>query len=235
MMAKKGGYYLGGSTKRRPTNEGGAPRKATNDTDGIPVRPINVATEETTSQPEESAYLKWAHENKPRMRDAMMALAILKHLAWLLGMLYEVYMFGGDCACFFNQFRTRTAQWPFTTFLMDDEQFKAQFVVEKGMTFGPSKASQLAQRIANFIIEMFCQRMDKADKPFVKKEAESCPALKAWLLERGMQEGGEGEWSTQCRLYAAFMYTDDPFFVYLGAERFVRMLVVWEGSRESWA
>ena len=83
MMAKKGGYYLGGSTKRRPTNEGGAPRKATNDTDGIPVRPINVATEETTSRPEGSAYLKWAHENKPRMRDAMMALAILKHLAWL--------------------------------------------------------------------------------------------------------------------------------------------------------
>ncbi len=89
------------------------------------------------------------------------------------------------------------------------------------MTFGPSKASQLAQRIASFIFEMFCQRMDKADKPFVKKEAGSCPALKAWLLE---QEGGEGEWSTQCRLYAAFMYIDDPFFVCLGVDRFVRML-----------
>ena len=49
--AKKDGYYLDGTAKRRPTNEGGAPRKPTNDTDGIPVRPINVATEETTSHP----------------------------------------------------------------------------------------------------------------------------------------------------------------------------------------
>ena len=56
--AKKDGYYLDGSAKRRPTNEGGAPRKATNDTDGVPVRPINVATEESTSHPEESVYLK---------------------------------------------------------------------------------------------------------------------------------------------------------------------------------
>ena len=227
--AKKDGYYLDGTAKRRPTNEGGAPRKPTYDTDGIPVRPINVATEETTSHPEESAYPKWAHENKPRMSDAMKAIAVLKHLAWLLAMDWEVYMFGDDCACFFNQFRTRTAQWPFTTFLMDDEQFNAQFVLEKGMTFGPSKASQLAQRIANFIIEMFCQRMDKADEPFVRKEAESNPALRAWLLERGTQEGGKWKWATQCRLYAAFMYTDDPFFVCLGADRLVRMLVVWEG------
>ena len=30
-------------------------------------------------------------------------------------------------------------------------------------------------------------------------------------------------------MYAAFMYTDDPSFVCLGADRFVRMLVVWEG------
>ena len=47
------------------------------------------------------------------MSDAMKAIAVLKHLAWLMAMDWEVYMFGDDCACFFSQFRTRTSQWPF--------------------------------------------------------------------------------------------------------------------------
>ena len=39
---------------------------------------------------------------------------------------------------------------------------------------------------------------------------------------------GVWQWTVQCRLYAALMYTDDPVFLCLGAERLVRMLVVWE-------
>ena len=149
----------------------------------------------------------------------MKAMAILKYLAWQMGGDMAVYVFGDDCARFFNQFRTRTAQWPVTTFLMDDEEGRAQFVVETGMTFGPSKASQLAQRIANFLMDMFYRRMDEADAPFVKEEAMRSPALKAWLTARGSSVGGEWQWTVQCRLYTALMYTDDPFFICLGADR----------------
>ena len=81
---------------------------------------------------------------------------------------------------------------PFTTFMMDDGEGNPLFVLEKGMMFGPSKASQIAQRIANFIIDMFYRRMDEADAPFVRKEAEDNPALEAWLLARGVLV--EGVW-----------------------------------------
>ena len=226
--AKKDGYYLDGTPKRRPTNEGGAPRRPTNDTDGVPVRPINVATEETAPHLKGARYPKWAHEGKPRLGDFMKAIAILKHLAQQEGRDEAVYEFGDDCASFFNQFRTRTEQWPTTTFLIDDEEGKAQFVTEKGMTFGPSKASQLAQRIANFVIDMFYRRLDAADEPFAEEEARERPAREAWLKARGTEVDGERQWTTQCRLYAALMYTDDPAFVCLGADRLVRMLVVWE-------
>jgi hypothetical protein len=230
--AAKDGYYLDGTPKRRPTNEGGAPRKPTKDTDGIPVRPINVATEETLPHAKETPFPKWAHENKPWMSDLMIALVILMHLAWRMGEGAALYVFGDDCASFFNQFRTRTAQWPFTIFLIDDEEGRAEFVLEKGMNFGPSKASQLAQRIANFVMEMFYRRMDtctcKVDAPFVEAEAERNPGLKAWLKARGTEVDGKWQWTVQCRLYAALMYTDDPVFVGLGADRTVRMLLVWE-------
>ena len=171
--ADKDGYYADGKPKKRPTNEGGAPRKETKDTSGRPVRPINVATEDTASHPAWSEFQKWAHEGKPRISDLLVALAIFLHLALQLGIGWAVYTFGDDCSMFFNQFRTRTEQWPFTTFLMDDGEGNPLFVLEKGMTFGPSKASQLAQRIANFIIDMFCRRMDEMDAPFVEEEAKS--------------------------------------------------------------
>ena len=102
-----------------------------------PVRPINVATEETAPHLKWARYPKWAHEEKPRLGDVMKAIAILKHPAQQEGRDEAVYEFGDDCASFFNQFRTRTEQWPTTTFLIDDEEGKAQFVTEKGMTFGP--------------------------------------------------------------------------------------------------
>ena len=183
------------------------------------MRPINVATEDTASHPAWSEFLKWAHEAKPRISDLLVALAIFLHLAGQLGLGWAVYTFGDDCSMFFNQFRTRTEHWPFTTFLMDDGEGNPLFVLEKGMTFGPSKASQLAQRIANFIIDMFCRRMDEVDAPFVEEEAKNNPALKAWLLARGVMVEGTWQWTTQCRLFAALMYTDDPCFLCLGAER----------------
>ena len=76
--------------------------------------------------PKELRYEKWAHEDKPRLSDAMLAMAILQHLATLMKLGETVYDMGDDCASFFNQFRTRAEQYPTTTFLIDDEKGKPE-------------------------------------------------------------------------------------------------------------
>ena len=236
--APKKGIDKRGRPKRRPTNEFGAPRKRKLDSGGLEVTPLNVAILEDESLVgnrdkeggavmegvTKSGFVKWAHENKTRFVDVMCALAILIHGGQLMKARHSVYAMSDDCQVYFNQLRTRTSQFPLTTFVADNEDGDAVFVVEKGMTFGPSSASQIAQRVSNHLVDWFYSLMDKIEAEFVAEEARLDPGLATWLKRR---HGGE-LWSTQGRLYAIFMYTDDPLILGVGAARMVRLVAEWD-------
>ena len=66
--------------------------------------------------------------------------------------------------------------------------------------------------------------MDKIEAEFVAEEARLDPGLATWLKRR---HGGE-LWSTQGRLYAIFMYTDDPLILGVGAAKMVRLVAEWD-------
>jgi len=235
-----GSKGLAEGVKLRPTNELGAPRKLTYDTDGIPVWSVNEATcdegtypeaqpgeEQTKKRRTTDQKEKWYKENKTQVQDVMRNIAIQKHVQKLVEavFLWFIYAMGDDAKGFFNQFKTCTEQNPYTTFLIDDPiTGNLKFVGEECMTFGPSRASQIGQRKANHLMEMFRSEMDKIDTVITLEEADRCPKLKKWLEDRYV----DGKWSIQCRLYFSAMYTDDPIIVALGAERMTRVIWTWE-------
>ena len=85
-----------------------------------------------------------------------------------------------------------TVQNPYTAFLIDDPiTGNLKFVGEECMAFGPLKqsvsstcTSQVGQRAANHLIQMFRLEMDKIDTGITLEEADKCPKLKKWLEER---------------------------------------------------
>ena len=79
----------------RVTTDGGAPRKPTNS----PSISLNDASRSAT----------WPKEIKPTLAEAAHDLAVLRHIANVLG--EEVYVLADDYKAFFNQFATHPSEW----------------------------------------------------------------------------------------------------------------------------
>ncbi|KAL3916972.1 MAG: hypothetical protein SGPRY_006597, partial [Prymnesium sp.] len=138
--------------------------------------------------------LRSAVENK--VSGELFAQDLLERAGTALGL--DVYVFGDDLTEYFNQIRMQVSDlW------------------KLNLWFGTRGASSIAQRFSYYgLLELFYAQMNEADF-----EADD-EALELW---KAMREGGVTVFPQQ-RLYAAFMYTDDPIFVVVGAARTVRAI-----------
>ena len=93
------------------------------------------------------------------------------------------------------------------------------FVSELRLGFGASAASNVCQRFAHALAEIFRAAFDKEDETFLQSETNEKRC--AYLHQR--RHLGPN----QCRLYEISIYTDDPFFACVGIDRLVRALQLW--------
>jgi hypothetical protein len=206
----------------RPTTEAGAPRKALVDSDSLPVISLNEASsgippEATVSSgtPLSPPLTQWPKENKPTVADALVALAVLISVSLLVGS-SPVFAAADDFKNFFNQLMLAPEEY-WKCCMVLTESLHAVFATEYIMTFGLRPASNIAQRFADSILHLFRIRMDAEDAPHLALLRKEYPGFDAWCKRR----------RGQIRLYAAFIYTDDPLFLAISPERMARVLKVW--------
>ncbi|KAL3911925.1 MAG: hypothetical protein SGPRY_008513, partial [Prymnesium sp.] len=193
---------------------------------------------------------KWPRERKPLVADLMRILAVLNHAAFSLN--EPRFIFGDDIKDYFNQLAMATSElWKLGILFLRhpsdnlerDEPLSfghhALLISELRLVFGTHGASNLAQRFSDAIMHQFREVMDAA-------EARETPtsASRAWVERRlnvdsdppepchhtrrwAETSAGGVEVCPQARLYGALMYTDDPIFVVVGADRGVRALRAW--------
>ena len=190
---------------RRTTNLS-APHRALVDADGEPVVSLNAAIK----APDASGRSRFPKERKPTVCAKLHDLAILKHLAWLVG--DAVFGFCLDFADFFSQIAVAPAfQWlNVVHWLSPDGDGAADgcFVVERKLGFGCAASSGIAQRLADGLVFVFRRLLDAQEKSTMDDELRRRPSSKfaQWIRER--RSLGRG----QCRRYEISQYTDDPLF-----------------------
>lgn len=207
---------------------------------GLPSDP-NMETPGTGAR-----FTKWPKEVKPTVAEVMQALAVLKHAGALLNQ--DVYVFGDDLKDYFNQLCIRTPDlWKLNIIFLEEPGDEVHhnapppvegdsrlfFVAEKRLGFGTHGASNVAQRFSYAILDLFRARMDEL-------EARHDEGASFWRQARARLNASCHNTSRfrkhktsgvlvcpQHRLYAAFMYTDDPIFMVVGANRAMRAISVW--------
>ena len=96
------------------------------------------------------------------------------------------------------------------------------------MSFGRSANSNHAQGFSTMTVETFCHEADKEEDPIFDHLVATLSAddpRRVWILRRRALSLKTGH--NECRLYSAFMYTDDFQDMLLGYDRFIRLLRVW--------
>ena len=211
----------------RPTTEAGAPRKLLRDTAGVPVLSINEASSGKTPQSvaeiadsteSRSSSTSWPKENKPTVADVLTTLALFSHLAGILNT--AVYTAADDFKNFFNQLRLAPEEF-WKCGMIISELGKPVYAAEYIMTFGIRPASNIAQRFADAILAIWKRRMQTLEEPFTIALMKANPIFASWVHSRG------GVAAATAALFAAFIYTDDPIFIIIGAERMARGLHCW--------
>ena len=197
---------------------------------------------------------KWPKEVKPQLTQLMRDVSILRRAAALLG--EPIYVFGDDIKDHFNQLAMAPSELhkvgavtlahdgerrdllpPGAPSLAGDQLI---FVSERVLGFGMHPASNVAQRASDALLHIFRCDMDDAD---AHSFTEPGGKMAAWRQTRAAMAARIG---TPCkrdvgvcavsdthatcdfeRLYTAYIFTDDPIFVVVGAQRALRALRVW--------
>ena len=233
----------------RRTTEGGGPRRPTYDLAGLRAMSINTASfllhlpkhflldrrpvmlewlqarglwpTPTTSDTSQS---KWPKETKPRLRQLLRDLAILKRAAQFLG--EPVYIIGDDFKDYFNQLAMAESELhklgivflregdehdglldgvtgsPFVP-VVDSGQLV--FISERRLGFGTHGASNIAQRFSDALLYLFREDMDAADAPFFDAPS---PQMQAWLDAREQAAGAAAAASYES--FGNFDMDDEP-------------------------
>ena len=181
-----------------------------------------VAAHSTAPAPRNT---RWAPEIKVRLEDQLHNTAVLKYASTVYG--EPVFVLTADAKDFFNQLML--APWcrhcvGLLWRPLSDEHADFTFVVEHSLGFGISMASNIAQRFAYGLMDLFYRVFDAIDAPFLAADR-TIPRRAAWLRSREALSKRTGR--NEVRLASALMYTDDPSFLVVGVERAVRLLVVW--------
>jgi len=230
------------SRPRRVENasaDGGSTRGPLVDTSGVAVRSLNamVGIRENipaAAEPQErgqgaaseeagsTGIPKWPKEQKPSVAAKVHDLAILRFAASVFK--EELVGFVTDFKDYFNQFPVRAKYlWAnivhWRSLLGISGEDLGCFVSELRLGFGMSASSNICQRFAHALAEIFRVAFDREEDELFT--AETDPVRREFVAaRRGLGHG-------QHRLYEISIYTDDPFFACVGVERLIRAMRLW--------
>ena len=217
-------------------NKGGVPLR---DADGVVVRSLNhaVGIQDTGDEfagdvqhlegedappAQPNAPRKWPKEVKPAVLDNVHDLGVLRYAARVFR--EDLVGFVVDFKDYFNNFPVSSkylwmniCHW--RTLLGIGGEDLGCFVSELRLGFGVSAASNVCQRFAHALAEIFREAFDREEEALFHTETDT--ARREYLQAR--RSLGPG----QCRLYELAIYTDDPFFACAGVDRLTRALRLW--------
>lgn len=209
----------------RRISDCGAPRKAVFDASSKRVVPLNEAI---GFKRVEHGVQKFPTEHKPRMAHAMLDCSVLQSASRVWR--EPVLQFNDDTKDCFNQIYLHPSQIWLTSVLWlkltgVPSACPYTHVIEHVFGFGIGCASGFAQRLGNSLLHLVSKRMDAMDAPFLEADARQDPSRAAWLQRRLELSKTTGR--NEARLYACHIYTDDPEFMCVGFDRFIRLLTCW--------
>jgi hypothetical protein len=216
VVPKKGGLI-------RPIDEAGGPRKALFDSASVEVLSLNwmaegrelpEAYDADTGYFDRALANKWPKEVKMNGRDIRQSIRVLRSAARAANM--PLYAMNGDMHKWFNQFGLGVSEY-----WKSVHAFRSTFAGNRVMTFGVYPASGISQRGANALVFLFLSDWVDYDALFLEEDCKRTPALRAWFIER--RKLGP----LQHRLLHMMMYTDDPLWFVVGADRMVRCVKLW--------
>ena len=97
-----------------------------------------------------------------------------------------------------------------------------QFVAEYRLGFGITTNSNVAQRLSTFILHLFLEEFRQQEKAYLDSEPQ---CVQAWVRRRQALARLTGR--REDTLFRAHIYTDDPIFLVIGAQRTRRALTLW--------
>ena len=171
-------------------------------------------------------HARWTPETKPAVADAAVNAAILRVPADAAG--EPVFTIAFDFKYYFHQLFFRPSEyWKLGAVMPIPDpgggaSGRTQCLTEHVLTMGLAPSSQVAQRLANALMQALLLRLDAADEAARASGEREHPAIEAWLSAR--RPLPHDEYGTQARLADALMYTDDPHCTAVGVKRTVRML-----------
>ena len=223
---------------RRTTNasaDGASSAGPLRDCDGVQVISLNAAVgiheHDPPSEVPDSeggltpAFLrnpKWPKESKPTIRDKIHDISVLR----FAGKVFKepIVGFVTDFADYFSQFALHPkVMWANVVHWLKlndiGDAMAGCFVNETRLGFGVSASSNVCQRFAHAVVEIFRRAFDREEAALF--EAETDPDKLAYLS--GRRALGVG----QCRLFELSCYTDDPMLVCVGIDRLARAMRLW--------
>ena len=183
---------------------------------GMSARAAGTASDAGGTRP------KWPKERKPTVLDKVHDLAVLQFAARVFG--EELVGFVTDFKDYFNQFPVSTKYlWANIVHWRDLLGIGGEdlgcFVSEHRLGFGMSASSNICQRFAHALAEIFRVAFDREEEELFAAETDE--------LRRSYTEARRKLGPGQHRLYEISIYTDDPFFACIAVERLIRALKLW--------
>jgi hypothetical protein len=221
-VAKKGSRIM---RRISDAGAGGPPQTFRLDSEGLMLQSFNEAIRASDTLPKEI---------KAMPSDLMRDTCVQRYIADLLG--WTVTQASDDLKDWFYQLVLHLIELFKTNFLMmlkgDDTM---SFVNEKVMGMGYVHTSNIAQRLANSVVQIFLRKFAEVDAPFLAAESKQFPILKAYLEHRSRLPQS-AHCISEARLITMHAYTDD--FIWsaitpLDQSRAVRATEVWKSVCDS--
>jgi len=183
------------------------------------------------------AFATWDHssdripkEYKPTLAAVARDSAILAYPARCdPNVVQPIYTFVDDFRNYFSQLPVAPEDWWKTVVaaysrphLDDTSPPHIKFVAEYRLGFGITINSNVAQRLANFVIHLFLQEFHRSEAAFLASEP---VCVRQWIHQRRQVSRATGR--LEDTLFRVHIYTDDPVFIIVGAARTVRALRLW--------
>ena len=254
-MHPKGATERKLENRPRPTTDGSHPHASMPiyDTEDVPVLSINSAIRSGIYDPEIplavaqvfqphmplwwKAFATWEHvqsripkEYKPTLASVARDSAILAFPARCHALYRQpVFTFVDDFSNYFSQVPVAPEDYWKTVVagfslphLEPLGEPRIQFVAEYRLGFGIAINSNICQRLANFIVHVFLSEFRQAEEQYLANEP---LCVRQWVARRRSLSQQTGRFEDT--LFRVHIYTDDPIFIVVGAERTVRALRLW--------
>ena len=162
----------------------------------------------------------WAHEDKDTLENAAHNGAIVQAIGDAGGeFAFEVAL---DLSKWFHRvFYDPSELWQQGALVPDQTSGELKFAIEMAMSMGSTHSSQVAQRLANIIVQEICKAMDAQEE--AHRLTSPLRAAQQEIIDARSRLAPDS-YSTQGRAYDMMVYTDDLRGVCAGVARTVRLL-----------